>query len=163
MNLVNKTTLFEHPTIYENATIYYGEEYSPGISDNYCLLLSDLGFDTYGSELPGGTYYRLDIYVPLEVGNPNKIPAGTYTVDMSDSYDPWTISKSYSGYHIMDESGENYLSFDNPGLGTLVVGEDGSITATITMLSSGITHEISYNAGDIVIYNNVPSAFVVRK
>ena len=134
--------------------VCYGDEYSPGISDNYCLILSDLGFDTNGSDLPGGTYYRLDLYAPLASGNHDRIPAGTYTVDTSDSYDPWTLCQSYSSYYIMDEFARDYLSFDVPGSGTLVVGEDGSISATITMMTSGVTHEISCNADDIVFYDS---------
>ena len=131
--------------------MYFGDQYTPGYADNYYLFLSDLGLDADGYELPNGTYYRFDLYAPITESNLTKIPAGTYTIDMYDSGNPWTASLSYSAYYVMDEYGWDYVDFDYPGSGTIVIGEDGSITAEITMLSSGATHNVTSTSGNIDI------------
>ena len=136
---------------------YFGDQYTPGYADNYYLFLSDLGLDADGYEQANGTYYRFDIYAPISADNATKIPAGTYTVDMSDSGALWTASLSYSAYFVLDEYGWDYVSNDYPASGTIVVGEDGSIVAEITMLMSGATHKVTYNGGNIVIYDSSSS------
>ena len=130
---------------------YFGDYYTPGYADNYYFFLSDLGLDEEGYEMANGTYYRFDIYAPI--GDGTKIPAGTYTIDMTDSGSLWTASLSYSAWYILDEYGWDYAANDYPASGTIVVGEDGSITAEVTMLMSGTTHIVTYNGGDITIYD----------
>ena len=136
---------------------YFGDQYTPGTADNYYLFLSDLGLDAEGYEQANGTYYRFDIYAPISADNATKIPAGTYEVDMTDSGAHWTASLSYSAYFVLDEYGWDYVSNDYPASGTIVVGEDGSIVAEVTMLMSGATHKVTYNGGNIVIYDNSSS------
>ncbi|MBO7264295.1 MAG: BACON domain-containing protein [Alistipes sp.] len=130
---------------------YFGDQYTPGYADNYYLFLSDLGLDEEGYEMANGTYYRFDIYTPL--GDGTKIPAGTYTIDMTDSGDLWTATLSYSGYYVLDEYAWDYVENDYPASGTIVVGEDGSITAEVTMLMSGTNHSVVYSGGNITIYD----------
>lgn len=132
---------------------YFGDQYTRGYADNYYLFLSDLGLDEEGYEVANGKYYRFDIYAPIAESNVSKIPAGTYTVDMYDSGEPWTASFSYSAYYVLDEYAWDYVSNDYPASGTIVVGEDGSIVAEVTMLTSGATHKVTYNGGDIAIYD----------
>lgn len=132
---------------------YFGDQYTPGYADNYYLFLSDLGLDEEGYEQANGTYFRFDIYTPLGDGNGTKVPAGTYTVDMTDSGDLWTASLSYSAVFTLDEYGDEFVAMDYPASGTIVVGEDGSITAEITMLISGSTITATYAGGNIVIYD----------
>ena len=132
---------------------YFGDQYTPGYADNYYLFLSDLGLDAEGWEQANGTYYRFDIYAPISADNATKIPAGTYTVDMTDSGALWTATLSYSAYFVLDEYGWDYVSNDYPESGTIVVGEDGSIVAEVTMLMSGATHKVTYNGGNIEIYD----------
>ena len=136
---------------------YFGDQYTPGVAVNYYLFLSDLGLDAEGWEQANGTYYRFDIYAPISADNLTKIPAGTYTVDMTDSGSLWTASLSYSAYYVLDEYAWDYVANDYPASGTIVVGEDGSIVAEITMLMSGATHKVTYNGGDIVIYDSSSS------
>ena len=136
---------------------YFGDQYSPGVADNYYLFLSDIGLDADGYEQANGTYYRFDIYAPISADNATKVPAGTYTVDMSDSGALWTATLSYSAYFVLDEYGWDYVSNDYPASGTIVVGEDGTIVAEVTMLMSGATHKVTYNGGDIVVYDNSSS------
>ena len=136
---------------------YFGDQYTPGYAVNYYLFLSDLGLDAEGYEQANGTYYRFDIYAPISADNATKIPAGTYTVDMSDSGALWTASLSYSAYFVLDEYGWDYAANDYPASGTIVVGEDGSIVAEVTMLMSGATHKVTYNGGNIVVYDNSSS------
>ena len=132
---------------------YFGDMYTPGYADNYYLFLSDVGLDEEGYELPNGTYYRFDLYAPITDSNLTKLPAGTYTIDMYDSGEPWTASVSYSSYYIMDEYGWDFVVVDYPGSGTIVVNEDGSVVAEVTMLSSGETHKVTRAASDITIYD----------
>ena len=131
---------------------YFGDQYTPGYADNYYLFLSDVGLDEEGYELPNGTYYRFDLYAPIADSNLTKIPAGTYTIDMYDSGEPWTASLSYSGYYVLDEYGYDYVDVDYFGSGTIVVNEDGSVVAEVTMLTSGDTHKVTRAASDITIY-----------
>lgn len=128
--------------------VYFGDQYTPGYADNFYFFLSDLGLDADGYELPNATYYRFDLYSPLCDGT--AIPAGTYTIDMYDSGNPWTISLSYSAYYVMDEAGWDWAANDYPTEGTVVVGEDGSVTGTITLLMSGETHQLTFN-GEIAV------------
>ena len=136
---------------------YYGDQYAPGVADNYYLFLSDLGLDADGYEQANGTYYRFDIYAPISADNATKVPAGTYAIDMTDSGALWTASLSYSAYFILDEYGWDYVSNDYPASGTVVVGEDGTIVAEVTMLMSGATHKVTYNGGNIEVFDNSSS------
>jgi hypothetical protein len=136
---------------------YFGDQYTPGVAVNYYLFLSDLGLDAEGYEKANGTYYRFDIYAPINADNLTKIPAGTYTVDMTDSGALWTASLSYSAYYVLDEYAWDYVTNDYPASGTIVVGEDGSIVAEVTMLMSGATHKVTYNGGNIEIFDNSSS------
>ena len=136
---------------------YFGDQYTPGVADNYYLFLSDLGLDAEGYEQANGTYYRFDIYAPISADNATKVPAGTYTIDMTDSGALWTASLSYSAYFVLDEYGWDYVSNDYPASGTVVVGEDGSIVAEVTMLMSGATHKVTYNGGNIEVFDNSSS------
>ena len=136
---------------------YFGDQYNPGVADNYYLFLSDLGLDAEGYEQANGTYYRFDIYAPISADNATKVPAGTYTIDMTDSGALWTASLSYSAYFILDEYGWDYVSNDYPASGTVVVGEDGTIVAEVTMLMSGATHKVTYNGGNIEVFDNSSS------
>lgn len=136
---------------------YFGDQYTPGTADNYYLFLSDLGLDAEGYEQANGTYYRFDIYAPISADNATKVPAGTYTIDMTDSGALWTASLSYSAYFILDEYGWDYVSNDYPASGTVVVGEDGTIVAEVTMLMSGATHKVTYNGGNIEVFDNSSS------
>ena len=130
---------------------YFGDQFTPGSADNYYFFQSDLGLDEEGYEQANGTYYRFDIYAPL--GEGTKIPAGTYTIDDTDSSALWTATSSYSAYFVLDEYAWDYVKNDYPVSGTIVVGEDGSVEAEIVMMISGATHTVTYNGGDIVIYD----------
>lgn len=129
--------------------VYFGDMYTPGYADNFFLFLSDKGFDEEYLELPNGTYYRFDIYTPICDGT--KIPAGTYTIDPNDSGELWTATLTYSAYWILDDYAEEAIEFDYPASGTIVVGEDGSVTAEVVMLNSGIAHRVTYDGGNIEI------------
>ena len=131
--------------------VYYGDMYTPGYADNFYLYLSDKGFDEEYYELPNGTYYIFDMYAPI--GDGTKIPAGTYTIDPNDSGEPWTASLSYSAYYILDDYAEEAIEFDYPASGTICVGEDGSVTAEVVMLNSGIAHRVTYDGGNIEIFD----------
>lgn len=126
---------------------YYGDQYNPGVSDNFYLFLSDVGVDADGWELPNGTYYRFDLYSELvNAENGVAIPYGTYTLD-SGTMIPYTISMGYSAYYVMDDAAWDYAVSGTPIAGTVVVDETG-ITAHI-MINGG-WHTVTYE-GEIVI------------
>lgn len=135
----------------EAYAFYYGDYYSPGVSDNYYFFLSDLGVDEDGFAYAGGTYYRFDIYAPIS--DDATIACGTYEIDPYDSCEVWTVGTSYSAYFKYNESGDDYDAVDYPESGYITFNEDGSIEAEVTMLS-GNTHNVVFPAGgEIVIYD----------
>jgi hypothetical protein len=128
--------------------IYYGEEYSPGVADNYYLILSDLGFDNDGYEYPGGTYYIFDIFAPI---TPDMtITSGTYILDNENTCESGTVTVYYSEYYVINATGDGVDAEDYPDSGYITFSDDGSIYAEIHLTNSGATHKISYT-GDIYI------------
>ena len=47
---------------------YMGDYYNPGVADNFQLILSDLGWDEDGWELPNAAYYVFDLYTEVVDG-----------------------------------------------------------------------------------------------
>lgn len=129
---------------------FYGDYYTPGVSDNFYLTLSDIGLDAEGYVLPYGKYYRFDVYAPILDTNLESIPAGTYRVDVNESAEPWTLSSYYGAYYEMDEYGYDYVTVDYPMDGYLTVNEDGTMEAEYTLMISGEVHKITFD-GELVI------------
>ena len=137
-------------TAYHAYGMYYGDQYTPGTADNFYFFLSDLGVDEDGYDYAGGTYYRFDIYAPITTDY--TIAAGTYTLDVNDTMECWTVSAYYSAYYKWNADGTDYDAVDYPDGGFITFNEDGSIYAEVHMMSSGETHKVSFQ-GDIVIYD----------
>ena len=106
---------------------YMGDYYNPGVADNFTLVLSDLGWDEDGWELPNAAYYVLDLYTEVVDGE-LAIPYGTYEFDLADSCAPNTIGASYSRFIRLDEYGWDYVEEVYFASATLTVAESG-ITA----------------------------------
>ena len=129
---------------------YYGDQYNPGVADNFYFFLSDMGLDADGWELPNATYYRFDLYSEVvDAENGLALPYGTYTID-NGSCDPYTIGSMYSAYYVMDAEGWDYVESAAPTSGTVVVDESG-VTAHIMV--NGAWHTVTYS-GDITIYDS---------
>ena len=129
--------------------VYYGDQYSPGVADNFYFFLSDKGFDADGWELPNGIYYRFDLYSELVNAEEGlAIPYGTYTLDSSDSCAPYTIGAEYSAYYVMDDAGWDYVVSGTPTTGTVVINENG-VTAEIMV--NGAKHTVTYEGNIIVV------------
>lgn len=131
---------------YADAT-YYGDQYSPGVADNFYFFLSDKGFDADGWELPNATYYRFDLF--SNIVNPEEglaIPYGTYTIDNGSS-EPFTIGAQYSAYYIMDGEGWDYAVSSAITSGTVTISEDGVVA---NLMIGGANHIITFS-GDITI------------
>lgn len=131
---------------YADAT-YYGDQYSPGVADNFYFFLSDKGFDADGWELPNATYYRFDLF--SNIVNPEEglaIPYGTYNIDNGSS-EPFTIGAQYSAYYIMDSEGWDYAVSSAITSGTVTISEDGVIA---DLMIAGANHIITFS-GDITI------------
>ncbi len=127
--------------------VYYGDQYSPGVADNFYFFLSDKGFDADGWELPNATYYRFDLY--SNIVNPEEglaIPYGTYTIDNGTS-EPFTIGAQYSAYYIMDAEGWDYAVSSGITSGTVTISEDGVVA---DLMIAGAHHVVTFS-GDILV------------
>ena len=131
---------------YASAT-YYGDQYSPGVADNFYFFLSDKGFDADGWELPNATYYRFDLF--SNIVNPEEglaIPYGTYTID-NGTLEPFTIGAQYSAYYIMDAEGWDYAVSSGITSGTVTISEDGVVA---DLMIAGAHHVVTFS-GDILV------------
>ena len=126
---------------------YYGDQYNPGVADNFYFFLSDTGVDADGWELPSATYYRFDLF--SNIVNPEEglaIPYGTYTID-NGSLEPFTIGAQYSAYYIMDAEGWDYAVSSAITSGTVTISEDGVVA---DLMIAGAHHVVTFS-GDILV------------
>ena len=131
---------------------YMGDYYNPGVADNFTLILSDLGWDEEGWELPNAGYYVFDLYTEVTNGV-LEIPYGTYSLDLSDSCAPNTIGASYSKFIRLDEYAWDYVEEVYFASATLTVTESG-ITADF-VAEDGREFKVAYNGivANIVDYS----------
>ena len=134
-------------TAYVATGTYYGDEYTPGVADNYYFYLSDIGFDADGYAQAGGTYYRFDIYAPIT--SDMTITPGTYYIDINDTLGLGTVSAYYSAYFKVNGDASDYEVVDYPVGGFITFNADNTIYAEVEF-ESGATHKVSFS-GDIVI------------
>lgn len=126
---------------------YYGDQYNPGVADNFYFFLSDKGVDADGWELPNATYYRFDLF--SNIVNPEEglaIPYGTYTID-NGTLEPFTIGAQYSAYYIMDAEGWDYAVSSAITSGTVTISEDGVVA---DLMIAGAHHVVTFS-GDILV------------
>ena len=121
---------------------YMGDYYNPGVADNFMVVLSDLGWDEDGWELPNAAYYVLDLYTEIVDGE-LAIPYGTYALDMTDSCEPNTLSASSSRYILLDEYGWDYAEEAYFTSGTVTVDADGIVAELVA--EDGNVHKVAYN------------------
>lgn len=144
----------DEPTDSVTFTANYLDLYYDSMGDVslYYAILSDIGLDEIGYELPGGTYYVVDFYGPdVEIDEEGyvTIPAGTYTFDIYNTASEWTFSDYYSAYYKMSNDGYGYDAEEYFEAGKAVVTANG-ITLTVTI--NGVEH--------VVTYDDVPTAYV---
>ena len=126
----------------EQAMAYYrGDYYNPGVTDNFCLMFSDIGWDEEYFELPNGAYYIFDIYTDIIDGE-LALPYGTYTIDLNSTMAPFTIDTAYSIYYLLDEEAWDYVEEEYFADGTITISAEG-ITAEL-LTESGAVHTITY-------------------
>ena len=105
---------------------YLGTQYSD--NHNYYFYLSDKGFDENGMLLPGGYYFKLDLFgiepVIDEEGYLH-IPNGTYNLDDNGDNAAWEIGYQWSFCMKMNEQGTGYEFRENYESAKLVVSENG--------------------------------------
>ncbi len=118
---------------------YYGQAYSD--AHNYYIHLSSNGFDDAGYAYPNSWVYTFDLYgAAPETLEDVVIPAGTYTLDLEDTFAEGTFAFNGSFYWTTnDEAGT--LSQEQFESGTLVVTENG-ITAELVI--DGMNHTLTY-------------------
>ena len=126
--------------------IYYGDQYTPGVANNFSLFLSDKGLDANGVEQANGTYYRFDIYTDIKQGA--SIPSGEYLFDETKSYSVGTFSSDMSLYYVRDASGKGYSTTEHLSGGRLVVSDSG---AYAELEIAGSKHKITFNGAIDVI------------
>ena len=120
---------------------YMGDYYNPGVADNFQLILSDLGWDADGWELPNAAYYVFDLYAAVADGEV-AIPYGTYEFDLTSSCVPNTVDGAYTRYILLDEYAWDYVEevyFDS---GSVTVDANG-ITAELVD-QNGLLHKVSF-------------------
>ena len=120
---------------------YMGDYFNPGVADNFMVLLSDLGWDEDGWELPNAAYYILDLYTEVVDGELT-IPYGTYTFDTTDSYEPNTLSASSSAYILLDAEGWDYADEAYFVSGSVTVDANGIIAELVA--EDGTLHKVAY-------------------
>ena len=105
---------------------YYGTQYST--THNYYVLLSDKGFDENGMLLPGGYYFKIDLFGVEPVIDEEgylHIPQGTYNLDDNGDNADWEIGYLWSFCMKMNEQGGGYEFRENYDSAKLVVSENG--------------------------------------
>lgn len=120
---------------------YMGDYYNPGVADNFMVVLSDLGWDEDGWELPNAAYYILDLYTEIVDGE-LAIPYGTYALDMTDSCEPNTLSASSSRYILLDEYGWDYAAEAYFVAGSVTVDANGIVAELEDY--DGAIHKVAY-------------------
>lgn len=132
---------------------YMGDYYNPGVADNFTLVLSDLGWDEDGWELPNAAYYVFDLYTEVVDGE-LAIPYGTYKFDMTSSCEPNTIGASYTKYILMDADGWDYAEEAYFTSGTVTVDADGIVAELVA--EDGNVHKVAYKGAvtNIVDYSD---------
>lgn len=118
---------------------------------NYYFCLTDNGFVGTDEPLANSIYYRIDLYVEGDQPDVNniKIPEGTYTLDLQNSYANGTISQEYSFYLATNDSPtyDDALLFTEATLN--VTSEKVQLTAVD---QEGQLHNVVYK-GDYVLSN----------
>ena len=132
---------------------YMGDYYNPGVADNFMVVLSDLGWDEDGWELPNAAYYILDLYTEIVDGE-LAIPYGTYALDMTDSCEPNTLSASSTRYILLDEYGWDYAAEAYFVAGSVTVDANGIVAELEDY--DGAIHKVAYKGAvtNIVDYSD---------
>ena len=132
---------------------YMGDYYNPGVADNFMVVLSDLGWDEDGWELPNAAYYILDLYTEIVDGE-LAIPYGTYALDMTDSCEPNTLSASSTRYILLDEYGWDYVAEAYFVAGSVTVDANGIVAELEDY--DGAIHKVAYKGAvtNIVDYSD---------
>ncbi|MBR5133181.1 MAG: BACON domain-containing protein [Alistipes sp.] len=120
---------------------YMGDYYNPGVADNFTIVLSDLGLDENGWELPDASYYLFDLYTEVVDGE-LRIPHGTYSFDLYDTCLPNTIGASFTRYILMDQYANDYLEEIYFVEGTLTVDADGIVADLVA--EDGTHHNVTF-------------------
>ena len=120
---------------------YMGDYYNPGVADNFMVILSDLGWDEDGWELPNAAYYILDLYTEIVDGE-LAIPYGTYALDMTDSCEPNTLSASSTRYILLDNEGWDYAAEAYFVAGSVTVDANGIVAELEDF--EGAIHKVAY-------------------
>ena len=100
---------------------YLGTQYSDNY--NYYFYLSDKGFDENGMLLPGGYYFKIDLFGVEPVIDEEgylHIPTGTYTLDDNGDNGAWEIGYQWSFCMKMNEQGVALVSGCTPRLFEMV-------------------------------------------
>ena len=132
---------------------YMGDYYNPGVADNFQLILSDLGWDEDGWELPNAAYYIFDLYTEVVDGE-LAIPYGTYELDMTSSCAPNTIDAAYTRYILLDEEGWDYADEAYFVSGTLTVDANGIVAELVA--ENDTVHKVAFKGAvtNIVDYSD---------
>lgn len=126
-----------------NAFIRYIED---GI---FYLTLGPNDFLTDGSTAtPSESYYFFSLHTdvmeaPEDVKSWEPLPKGTYTIDLTDSAEPWTIDGTDRSMYLRNNASGYTIDADYFSEGTVEITEEG-ITATIKTTTREQWHKVTY-------------------
>ena len=135
---------------------YYGDNLQEGVG-HYWIILTKDGF-VDGSAVAGGEYFRLDLIAPMpEDVNNVKIPDGDYCLDLSLSYDEYTIVDiGNTDYSWVDENMEGWaMPLEDAKL--TVHGNRFELEAYVNNTEYHVTFEGDYSLSAYVITDYVSS------
>ena len=135
---------------------YYGDNLQEGVG-HYWIILTKDGF-VDGSAVAGGEYFRLDLIAPMpEDVNNVKIPDGVYRLDLSLSYDEYTIVDiGNTDYSWVDEKMEGWaMPLEDAKL--TVHGNRFELEAYVNNTEYHVTFEGDYSLSAYVITDYVSS------
>ncbi|MBQ5613882.1 MAG: BACON domain-containing protein [Tidjanibacter sp.] len=126
-----------------NAFIRYIED---GI---FYLTLGPNDFLTDGSTAaPSARYYFFSLITdvmeePTDVKSWEPLPKGTYTIDLTDSGEPWTIDATDRSMYVHNNASGTTIDADYFSEGTVEITDEG-ITATIKTTTRKQWHKVTY-------------------
>ena len=123
---------------------YYGDRLADGVG-HYWIIITKDGF-VNGNTVAGGEYFRLDIVAPLAESDENiTLPDGDYRLDLSLSYEPYTIIDiENTDYTWVDENMEGWaMRFVDASLS--VSGNHLELVARTEDTEFHVSYEDSYS------------------
>ncbi len=113
----------------------------------FYLTLGPNDFFTDAQMIPNASYYIFSLHTDLtEVSGDARaaLPKGTYTIDLTDSAEPWTIDATDRSMYVMNNSMGYTADADYFSEGTLTITDEGVIVLVKTT-NGNKWHKVTYS------------------